>query len=210
MTPRTNQFSREDIVDAAFALVREHGWGGFSVQAIARAINGSTMPIYSHFANVRDLEDAICLKALEVLKGWMLEVRTGDVWIDHAINWVKFAEEERQLHQILWDGRNVDLCMKCGEDINNFVATKLAGYALFADLSSELVAEIRISRLLFAQKLAFWLNKDPNYLISKGITCGTEEYIRRASMAIYEGFRMQFREEKAGTGNESGRSSRTS
>lgn len=187
MSPRNTQFSKEEIVDAAFELAREKGWEGFSVQAVAKAINASTMPIYSQFGNVRDLEDAVCLKALELLKERMLVVRTGDVWIDHAINWVKFAEEERHLHRILWDGRNVELCMKCGEEINQFIARHVADYPLFAGLSGEEVTMIRLSRQLFAQKLAYWLNKDPDYLKKRGIE--TEDFIRRTSMALYEGFR---------------------
>lgn len=189
MSPRNIQFSREDIVEAAFALVRQHGWDGFSAQAVAKAIGGSTMPIYSHFGNVRELEDAVCLKALELLKVCLLEERTGDKWIDQAISWVKFAEEEKHLYRILWDGRNVELCKKCGEDISNFISRELADYPLFAGLREEEVTMITLSRRLFAQKLAFWLNRDPDYLKNRGIDM--EEFIRRTSMALYEGFRVK-------------------
>lgn len=191
MSPRNPQFSREEIVDAAFELVREQGWDGFSVPLVAKAINASTMPIYSQFANVRELEDAVCLKALELLKERMLQVRTGDKWIDHAINWVGFAEEEKHLHRILWDGRSVELCMKSGEEISDFISRDLADYPLFAGLSGEEVTMVTLSRRLFIQKLAYWLNKDPDYLRKRGID--TEDFIRRTSMALFEGFRMQFR-----------------
>lgn len=191
MSPRNAQFGKEEIVDAAFDLVREHGWNGFSVQGVAKAIGSSTMPIYSQFSNVRDLEDAVCVKALELLKERMLVTRTGDVWIDHGINWVRFAEEEKHLHQILWDGRNVELCMKCGEEINRVISAELADYPLFRELDAEVLAMIRLARQMFIQKLAFWIAKDPGYLKNKGITVTKDEYIRRTSIAIYEGFRMQ-------------------
>ncbi|MBI1919636.1 MAG: TetR/AcrR family transcriptional regulator [Geobacter sp.] len=194
MSPRNTQFSREEIIEAAFALVREAGWTGFSVQAVAKAIGGSTMPIYSQFSNVRELEDAVCLKALELLKERMVEVRSGDKWIDHAISWVKFAVDEKHLYSSLWDGRNVELCMKCGEEISGFISGELADYPLFAKLSREEVAMITLSRRLFAQKLAYWLNKDPDYLRNRGIE--TEDFIRRTSMALYDGFMLQFRAEE--------------
>lgn len=190
MSPRIPQFSREEIIDTAFELVREQGWAGFSVPVVAKAINASTMPIYSQFANVRELEDAVCLKALDLLKEWMLQVRTGDRWIDHAISWVRFAEEEKHLYRILWDGRNVELCKRCGEEISGFISRELADYPLFAALGEEEVTMITLSRRLFAQKLADWLNKDPDFLRNRGID--TEDFIRRTSKAIYEGFRMQF------------------
>jgi hypothetical protein len=167
------------------------------VQAVARAIGGSTMPIYSHFSNVRELEDAVCLKAFALLKERMVVERTGDVWIDHALNWVRFAVEETHLHRIIWDGRNVELCMKLGEEITSFIAGELAGYSLFVGLSDEEVKMITMARRLFIQKLAYWLNRDPDYLRKKGLDA--EDFIRRTSRAIYDGFRMQFAPGAVGT-----------
>jgi AcrR family transcriptional regulator len=190
MSPRTTLFTKEDIVEAAFQHVRQQGWEGFSVQAVAKAIGASTMPIYSHFGNIRELEDAVVWKALEALKGRMLENRTGDKWIDHAINWVRFAVEEKHLHQIIWDGRNVEHHMKCGEEITNFISADLAGHPLFKDLDPEEAKMITLSRRFFIQKVANWLSKDPDYLTKKGLD--TEDFIRRTSKALYDGFRLQF------------------
>ncbi len=198
MSPRTLQFSREEIIDAAFQLARAQGWAGFSVQAVARAINASTMPIYSQFSNVRDLEDAVCLKAMDLLKERLLEDRTGDRWIDQAISFVRFAQDEKYLFRSLWDGRNQELQKELGRELVEFISESLADYPLFAGLSEMELKMIRLARMMFAQKLASWLNTDSNYLAEKGID--QEEFIRRSSMAIYEGFMLQFRRESSGTG----------
>jgi len=190
MCPRNTLFTKEEIIDAAFEMVRQHGWQGFSVQAVAKAIGSSTMPIYSHFQNACELEDAVVWKALQLLKQRMLKIRTGDKWIDHAINWVKFAQEEKHLHRIIWDGRNVAHCIKCGEEINRFIAAELTDYGLFADLTPEEAEMITLARRCFIQKLALWLNKDPDYLKNKGLD--TEDFIRRTSKALYDGFKLQF------------------
>jgi len=191
MSPRNMQFGREEIIDAAFELVRKNGWTGFSVQAVGKAINSSTMPIYSQFANVRELEDAVCLKAMELLKERMLIERTGDRWIDQGISYVRFAEEERFLFRCLWDGRNIELCKKMGQALNEFIAGTLADYPLFTGLDELELKMIRLTRMMFAQKLAYWLNTNSNYLKEKGIP-DTDDYIRRTSKAIYDGFRLQF------------------
>lgn len=191
MSPRNAQFSREEIVEAAFQLVRDQGWSGFSVQAVAKRINSSTMPIYSQFSNVRELEDAVCLKALELMKEWMLEERTGDKWIDQAISYVRFAEQEKYLFRCMWDGRNVELCKEMGKELNEFISGTLLDYPLFAGLDELELKMIRLSRMMFAQKLAYWLNANSKYLKEKGIP-DTDDYIRRASKAIYDGFRLQF------------------
>jgi len=192
MSPRNNQFIREDIIAAAFQLVRQRGWDGFSVQAVAKAIGSSTMPIYSQFGSVRELEDAVCLKALELLKERMLEERTGDKWIDQAITYVRFAEDEKYLFRCLWDGRNVELCKEMGKDLNEFISRTLVDYPLFAGLDESELKMVKLTRMMFAQKLAYWLNSNSNYLKEKGIP-NTDEYIRRASRAIYDGFRLQFK-----------------
>jgi AcrR family transcriptional regulator len=191
MSPRNTQFSKEEIVAAAFELAREQGWEGFSVQAVAKAINASTMPIYSHFANIRELEDAVCRKALELLKKSLLVDRTGDVWIDQAISYVRFAMEEKYLYRCMWDGKNVELNRQMGKELVDFISATLVDYPLFAGLDELEVRMIRVSRMMFAQKLAQWLNYDSDYLDSKGIF-DMEDFIRRTSKALYDGFRMQF------------------
>lgn len=190
MPPR-NVFGREEITAVAFDLVRSHGWAGFSVTAVAKALSSSTMPIYSQFANVRDLEDAVCLKAMEMLKASLLEVVTGDTWIDQGIRYVRFAEEEKFLFRALWDGRNIELSKEMGRGLNEFLSGTLADYPLFAGLDEPELKMIRLTRMMFAQKLAYWLNANSDYLAEKGIP-DTDDYIRRASMAIYDGFRLQF------------------
>lgn len=191
MSPRNTQFSREEIIDAAFKLVREQGWAGFSVQAVGKAINSSTMPIYSQFANVRELEDAVCVKAMELLRESLLVERTGDRWIDQGISYVRFAMEEKFLFRILWDGRNVELSQTMGKDLNEFIAGTLVDYPLFTGLDPLELRMIRLTRMMFAQKAAYWLNVNPNYLKEKGIA-DIDDYIKRSSMAIYHGFRLQF------------------
>lgn len=195
MSPRNSQFSREEIITAAFQLVREQGWAGFSVNTVAKAIGSSTMPLYSQFANVRELEDAVCLKAMELLKERMLVERTGDRWIDQGISYVRFAEEEKYLFRSFWDGRNVELSQQMGKDLNEFIAATLVDYPLFAGLDDLELKMIRLTRMMFAQKLAYWQNVNSNYLKEKGIP-DTDDYIRRTSKAIYDGFRLQFAADK--------------
>lgn len=190
MSPRNAQFSWEEIIRAAFDLVREKGWDGFSVQAVGKAINSSTMPIYSQFSNVRELEDAVCIKAMDLLKESLMKDRSGDLWIDQAINYVDFALEEKHLFRILGDGRNIELQNKLGKGLVQFIDDSLTDYPLFAGLSEMEFKMIRLSRMMFAQRLAFWLNRDPNFLKDKGLD--TEDFIRRSSKAIYDGFQLQF------------------
>jgi AcrR family transcriptional regulator len=194
MSPRNTQFGRDEIIDAAFNLVREQGWSGFSVQAVGKAINSSTMPVYSQFANVRELEDEVCVKAMDLLKASLLVDRTGDRWIDQAISYVNFALEEKNLFRILGDGRNIELQNKLGMGLVKYIDDTLADYPLFAGLNEMEFKMIRLARMMFAQRLAFWLNRDENFLKDKGLDL--EDFIRRTSKAIYDGFKLQFQDKQ--------------
>ena len=190
MSPRNTQFSRGDIIEAAFRLVREKGWEGFSVVAVAKSIGGSTMPIYSQFSNVRELEDEVCRRAMELLKERLLEDRTGDRWIDQAISYVNFAVEEKHLFRCLSDGRNLELQKQLGMGLVDFIDGTLVDYPLFAGLNEMEFRLIRMARMMFAQRLAHWLNNDINFLQRSGLE--TEDFIRKSSKAIYDGFMQQF------------------
>ncbi|MGD9151230.1 MAG: TetR/AcrR family transcriptional regulator, partial [Desulfobacterales bacterium] len=61
--PRKTQFTAEDVVIAAFELVKEKGLAGLSAPAVAEKMGCSTMPIYSHFKNMQALEDEVVKKA---------------------------------------------------------------------------------------------------------------------------------------------------
>ncbi len=194
MSPRNTQFSKEEIVDAAYALVRERGWGGFSVQAVAKAVTSSTMPIYSQFSNVRELEDAVVLKAFDFLKKQMLVVVTGDTWIDQAITFLRFAVDEKFLYRCMWDGRNPELQRECGIDLWKFIDEQLVNYASFAGFSKQQFMVVRYSRSLLARGLASSLNVDKECLHETGISF--EEFIKNSSLALLEGFKSQFSREK--------------
>lgn len=192
MAARKAQFSREEIVETAFEMVRTDGWSGLSVPAVAKAINCSTMPIYSHFKNVRELEDAVYLKAMDYLLEFMSVKRSGDKWLDHALSYLKFASEEGPLFRCLFDGRNPELQSESLQRWRDATAEQLLDYPLFTGLSEEQVRMIRYSRFMLVHGIA------------SGIVNGwqvenwefKEKFLRKASMALYNGLLMQFETDK--------------
>ncbi len=62
--PADTKISREDIIDAAFEIVRKGGWAQLSARSIAKRLKSSTMPIYSQFKTMEMLEDEVVKKAV--------------------------------------------------------------------------------------------------------------------------------------------------
>ena len=166
------------IAAAAIGLIRVIGHLRATL-ATLDALDGGVGVIGDRTATVGSVVESVNA----VLSGF---IRTDPAWEDRIEE-----AEERFLFRCLWDGRNVELCKEMGKELNEFIADKLTGYPLFAGLDGNTLKMIRVTRMMFAQKLAYWLNVNSNYLREKGIE-DIDDYIRRASMAIFDGFRLQF------------------
>jgi AcrR family transcriptional regulator len=59
--------TREQFVEAATALVREHGWNGLTMRALGDAMGIEHSVAYRHFSNKRALIDAVLDHALATL-----------------------------------------------------------------------------------------------------------------------------------------------
>lgn len=193
MAARRAKYSMEEIVETAFGIVRESGWNGLSVPAVAKAINASTMPIYSHFKNVRELEDAVYLKALDFLSEFMSTEETGDRWLDHGIGYLRFASEEKHLFRCLFDGRNPELQQVSIQKWNKLMLAQLTDYPLFEGLSEEQIRIIRYSRFMLIYGMASGINSGWHSIKSLERQVG---FLRKTTKALYEGLIAQFEAEK--------------
>ena len=95
-------YSREQIMDAAFELLRVRGWRAVTTRAIAKKIGSSTMPIYSHVRSVEELEKEMRLKARKLLKEYQQRSYTEQVLLNLAFGYVVFARDEKMLFRFLY------------------------------------------------------------------------------------------------------------
>lgn len=65
MPPKV-KFSREEIIDAAFAAAREKGFSGITAREVADRLNCSVAPIYVNFAAIDDLADAVLQRVFAI------------------------------------------------------------------------------------------------------------------------------------------------
>lgn len=56
---RRREETRRDILDAAWQVVRESGWGGLTQRAVAERVGMRAPSLYSHFASKLDIVDAM-------------------------------------------------------------------------------------------------------------------------------------------------------
>jgi hypothetical protein len=147
------------------------------------------MPIYSHFKNVRELEDAVYLKALDYLGHCMTIGETGDKWLDHGIGYLRFASEEAHLFRCLFDGRNPELQFASLQKWNQQMVGQLTDYPLFKEMDEEQVKTIRYARFMLIYGMASAIN---NGWHSEKSPEEKVKFLRKATKALYDGLKLQF------------------
>ena len=152
--PRKPQFTIEDVVSAAFELVREKGLAGLSAPAVAEKMGASTMPIYSHFKNMQELEDEVVKRSWKLVDQYQNREYTGDIWIDQAIGYIRFAREENHLFKCILDGRNRELKLEMNRRQWENLTKALDSYEGFQELNDEDVLRVRYTRVMLSHGIA--------------------------------------------------------
>lgn len=104
--PPKFQFTRDEIIDAAFAIAREEGTPHITTRAIADRLRCSTSPIYSHFNTIDKLEDEVSKRFADLLMQYLTTERTGSPLMDIALGYILFASEEQILFRFTYMNRS--------------------------------------------------------------------------------------------------------
>ena len=187
--PPKFKFTKDEIIETGFRIVRQFGWDGFTARSIADELGSSSRPIYSFFSSLEQLEEEIIKKAVSLLHEYMIHQRTGDPWIDHGIGYVTFAHKEKKLFTGLNDEKHIQIFKKYGDLIWDTVTNSLSGYAPFQGLSSEQIKQVQVTRWLYAHGLAFQVS---NPTLEIWDDDKIEEMLLIGSEAIYDGLMKRF------------------
>jgi hypothetical protein len=100
--PPTGTFTRADIVDAAFQVVRKYGRMKPSARAIAKELHSSTMPIYSSVSSIKELNQDVHEKFRHLFLQYATKPWTGNAVLDMAFGFIRFAKDEKHLFRIMF------------------------------------------------------------------------------------------------------------
>jgi AcrR family transcriptional regulator len=95
--PPLKTFSRNEVIDAAFALVREEGLRALSARKVADRLKTSTSPIYGLFQSMEKLKQETVIRAMLLLRTYQKMRRTGEPFFDMGLGYIDFARKEKRL-----------------------------------------------------------------------------------------------------------------
>ncbi|MBA3028766.1 MAG: TetR/AcrR family transcriptional regulator [Desulfobacteraceae bacterium] len=102
--PVKTKYSEDNILEAAFSVVRQSGWENCTARSIAKELGSSTMPIYSCLKSMEDLKKRILQKAVELMLQYQTRDTTHIDFLDMGLGYVLFAKEEQNLFKLLFHG----------------------------------------------------------------------------------------------------------
>lgn len=113
---RRKTITKDQILNAAYALVATEGFDKFTARNVAQKMKCSTQPIYLEFENMDDLR----IQVLDRIKKHLVEdvfskEITGNLLNDLVLSYVKFASSERVLYRALYVEEHLE-----AEDLNKF------------------------------------------------------------------------------------------
>lgn len=102
--PPKAEMTKEKVLDAAFAIVRECGLDALSARSIAQRLKCSTQPIYSVYGNMLDVKDDVYNMAVDFALSSMKEYQDerNTPVLNHAIGCLHFAKNEKQLFKAVY------------------------------------------------------------------------------------------------------------
>lgn len=100
---RRKVYTKDQILKAAYEVIAKEGFSKFTARNIAKKMGISTQPIYLEFKNMQDLKNTLVETIMKDLHENVFPVeRTGKKVVDLGVNYIKFAQENRNLYVALF------------------------------------------------------------------------------------------------------------
>ena len=101
--PPKAKFTKEEIVEAAFSLVREQGMDALSARSLAKRLGTSTAPIFTAFRTIDEVQSEVINSAKALYTDYITEgLRYDPPFKGYGLQFIRFAEEEPELFQLLF------------------------------------------------------------------------------------------------------------
>ena len=108
MAPRS-KFTRQELIDAAFKIVREQGSDALTAKAIADELHISTRPIFTCFGSMDEVRSAVRAAAEALYDRYTAEgLRQPIPFFGFGVQYIRFAKEEPELYRLLFLSKAVD------------------------------------------------------------------------------------------------------
>lgn len=102
--PPKAKITKDDIIEAAFAITRKYGITELHARRIAQELGCSTQPVMYHFKTMTELKHEVYIRANLFHTEYLLFVKSPNKnrLLDIGLNYIRFAQEEAPLFHLLF------------------------------------------------------------------------------------------------------------
>ncbi len=170
--PPKIQFSKEDIVLAAFRLVRRAGIESFTARAVAAELGASVKVLFRDFSGLFDLKAALIAYAEvfsnDYLVRAMQEARNVPPYKASGLAYIRFAWEEPHLFSLLYMRDRTDETIDASKES---LAPYVRAIVTHSELTEEAAFRLHLEMWIYVHGLAVmivtgYLRWDENFIFS--------------------------------------------
>lgn len=153
--PPLIKFTKEDIIDISYEIVKKEGFESINARRIANELNSSVQPIFHNFSNMEELKKAVYEKIYNTYMNYM-KVDEKDVraYKKMGLSYIKFARDYPKFFKIIF-------MQKTTLNAENFVMTDTAG-------DNIIKTGQKLTRLSFEEQKKFHVKV---WIFTHGIAC---------------------------------------
>ena len=183
--PPKIQFSKEDIISAAFRLIRREGMDSFTARAVAAELGASVKVLFRDFSVLSDLKKAVIVYAEEFNANYTLkamqEAQNVPPYKASGLAYIRFAWEEPHLFSLLFmRDRSFEVYEEQRESLNPYIRAIIENTGLTEEAAYRLHLEMWIYvHGLASMIVTNYLHWDKNFILTS-IT------------DVYQGLKMRF------------------
>ncbi|HEY1406636.1 MAG TPA: TetR-like C-terminal domain-containing protein [Spirochaetota bacterium] len=155
--PPKKVFNREEIINAAFDILRSKGKKALSARTLAYELDSSTMPIYTTLTSMKSIEKELDRKMFDLFIDYAKSPVTGDTFTDISWGYIRFARDEKELFKLMFldtKPRGIAAYKKNKGPIVSLLLERLSAESEFADLPETEMARIMEMNEIFIHGIA--------------------------------------------------------
>lgn len=100
--PPKSKCTKEQIVDAAFEIVRNEGWQALKARKLAEELGTSTAPIFTCFNSIEEIQEEVVKKANSLYGEYIRDgLKQTPPFKGVGMKYIEFAKNEPELFKIL-------------------------------------------------------------------------------------------------------------
>lgn len=100
--PPNKKYTKEDITNIAYEIVKQEGFENLNARRIAKELKASVQPIFHNFASMEELKNVVYKKIYETYQEYMERKTEKPAYKQSGLSYIAFAKEHPELFKILF------------------------------------------------------------------------------------------------------------